>query len=107
MKLIKRTMTKGEIVYETNRGEEGTYQSVVSIETLACANGNIFTGEECASKQEAEHSAAGVALDEIMATPEHAQTLEDRAREPPRKRQKGEGKGKGKSDVKGNSVDDF
>lgn len=99
MKLLKGPITKGEITYETSRAEDSTYQSVVTIQQLQDEmGGNIWTGEAGQSKQEAEHSAAGVALEALLATPEHVQTLEDRANEPPKKKLKGEGKGKGKDD---------
>mmetsp|Transcript_39887 Transcript_39887/g.70164 ORF Transcript_39887/g.70164 Transcript_39887/m.70164 type:complete len:560 (+) Transcript_39887:28-1707(+) len=78
MKIIRRPLTKGEIVFQTVEvaleGMRGSssYQSTVSVPFLQDGEGNhTWTGEAYATKQEAEHSAAGIALAAILAVPEY------------------------------------
>lgn len=89
-KCLRGPLMKGTIVFETNRQEDGLYQSVVSVDGIADDEGSsVWSGEECNTKQLAEHSAARAALNALLASPEVQELL---AVEPARKKGKGKGK---------------
>lgn len=89
-KCLRGPLMKGTIVFETSRQEDGLYQSVVSVDGIADDEGSsVWSGEECNTKQLAEHSAARAALNALLASPEVQELL---AVEPARKKGKGKGK---------------
>lgn len=72
MKILRRVMAKGELVYETN-AVVGGFQSVV---TVAClGDEHVYAGEVCQQKREAEQSAAQMALDALLADNEIAMAI--------------------------------
>jgi dsRNA-specific ribonuclease len=89
-KCLRGPLMKGTIVFETSRQDDGLYQSVVSVDGIADDEGSsVWSGEECNTKQLAEHSAARAALNALLASPEVQELL---AVEPARKKGKGKGK---------------
>lgn len=87
IKIAKRYLQKGETVYESLK-VTGGYQATVKLVALPGEwAGRCWAGEVCSTKQKAEQSAAGIALNQILADPE----LSEEAQKP-----KGKGKGKGK-----------
>jgi len=57
--VLKKALTKADIVYETVNIGEQQYQSTV---TLNCADGQAFVGEVCTTEKLAEHAAAQQAM---------------------------------------------
>merc|ERR1711862_94669 len=101
MKLLKRTLTKGEIIYESNLVEGGGHQSVVTVPDFdGSGRQMMWTGEVAQSKQGAEHNAARLAVQEILAMPGIADILEQHEEERRQKaierKERNESKGKGK-----------
>jgi len=70
MKILRRVMQKGEIVYDTAKVQEG-HQCTVSVPCLPGEYAGVgFTGEVCANAKDAEQSAASYAVEAITADPE-------------------------------------
>lgn len=91
MRIVKRALVKGEIVYSTQQ-VEGGHQSEVSAPFLPGDTADMnFVGEVCATAKEAEQTAAGIALETILADGE-LMALHDTPSE--KKMAKGFGKGK-------------
>jgi dsRNA-specific ribonuclease len=69
MKIMRRVMAKGEIVYETAQ-VVGGFQATVQVPNLPNEWGQqVWAGEVTEKKQEAEQSAAQIALDAIKQDP--------------------------------------
>lgn len=104
MKLLKRPMQKGEIVYDAPQ-TPGGFQSSLRLPCLPEPWGTKqWTGKVCMNRKAAEQDAAEKALVDIKAAPEFADVLKDSEGTPgaPKKKKEkgeakdGEGKGKGK-----------
>lgn len=99
MKIAKRYLQKGETVYTCHK-VAGGYQATVKLVALPGDwAGRCWAGEVCSTKQKAEQSAAGIALEQILADPELSAEAE-------RPKGKGRGKGKGKGE-KGEGKGDY
>lgn len=106
MKLLKRPMQKGEIVYDSPQ-TPGGFQSIVTLPCLPEPWGQKqWNGKVCANRKTAEQDAAEKALADIKAAPEFAAILESaeasggkgakKKSSGDRKGEDGKGKGKGK-----------
>lgn len=104
MKLLKRPMQKGEIVYDSPQ-IPGGFQSILRLPCLPDEWGKRqWTGKVCMSRKGAEQDAAEKALIDIKAAPEFTTLLAEASGPKPSGKKKGgdgegkdsEGKGKGK-----------
>ncbi|CAK0845795.1 unnamed protein product [Prorocentrum cordatum] len=69
-KIMRRVMEKGDVMYETHT-VEGGYQSTVTMPKLPNEWGQqVWAGEVCTKRQDAEQSVAAIALEAIRADPE-------------------------------------
>lgn len=90
-KIVKRTLTKNEIVYNS-RAVAGGFQATLQLTALPGVYGqNMFTGTVCANKKDAEVSVATIAIQTLKADAEFSEILNK-----PKEIKKGKGKGKGK-----------
>lgn len=99
MKLLKRPMQKGEIVYDSPQ-TPGGFQSVLRLPCLPEPwGGRMWTGKVCSNRKSAEQDAAEKALADIKGAPEFQELLSDEGKPPKKKdgdKEGGKGKGKGK-----------
>lgn len=69
-KIMRRVMEKGDVMYETHN-VEGGYQSTVNMPKLPNEWGaQVWAGEVCSKRQDAEQSVAAIALEAIKDDPE-------------------------------------
>eukprot|EP00746_Dinoflagellata_sp_MGD_P125904 gnl/MRDRNA2_/MRDRNA2_60793_c0_seq1.p1 gnl/MRDRNA2_/MRDRNA2_60793_c0~~gnl/MRDRNA2_/MRDRNA2_60793_c0_seq1.p1 ORF type:complete len:468 (-),score=98.21 gnl/MRDRNA2_/MRDRNA2_60793_c0_seq1:113-1516(-) len=102
LRILKRNVTKQELLYETKK-VQGGFQSEVTVSCFSEMWGvRTFVGGVAPSEKQAEHSVAGVALDAILANPElkaehekKGKNVETNARRKYKKEAKGEGKVEG------------
>lgn len=95
-KILRRVMQKGEVMYETNM-VPGGFQSTVQLPGLPDEWGNqVWAGEVCAKKTDAEQSVAAIALEAISADPQ-LMALFNQPPKPKTWRPPMKGKGKGGS----------
>lgn len=59
-KFLTKALQKGEIQFDTNEVENGSYQCTL---TLLCCDGKTFTGEVCSDRKQAEDNAANQAVE--------------------------------------------
>lgn len=87
-KILRRTLTKTEIVYNS-KAVAGGFQSTLQLGCLPGVYGqNMFSGTVCANKKEAEASVAAIAVQTLKADTEFAEIINKP------KEVKGKGKGK-------------
>jgi len=115
MKLLKRPMQKGEIIYDSPQ-TPGGFQSILTLPCLPEPWGKRqWTGKVCANRKTAEQDAAEKALADIKAAPEFAAILasaeatggKSGAKKKGTGDKDGEGKGKGKGKGKKGKMMEF
>jgi len=98
MKLLKRPLTKGEILYETNNTAQG-FQSTVRLPCLPGEMGELaWAGEVAPQTKQAEQNAAAQALEAIN------DSLDDPQEQVPLTPRRDNGTTKGNSTPKGNNT---
>lgn len=105
MKILRRAMTKGEIVWDTQKVASG-YQCTCSVPSLPGEYATTgFTGDVMEKSKDAEQSAAGYAVETLLADPELAQLMASPGAQQNKAKAGGwgapKGKGKGKGGGKG------
>lgn len=93
-KIMRRVMEKGDVLYETHN-VEGGYQSTVTMPKLPNEWGaQVWAGEVCSKRQDAEQSVAAIALEAIKSDPELMSAF-NAPQKPKNWSPVGKGKGKG------------
>jgi hypothetical protein len=94
-KIMRCVMEKGHVIYESYQ-VEGGYQATVTMPKLPNEWGQqVWAGEVCGKKQDAEQSAAGIALEALRSDPQ-LMAAHNAPQKPKNWTPPGQGKGKGK-----------